>query len=385
MPGSTGPLTLLACAGACAALMMGPAVAACGDDSIASVAAVDPPKPQRTRPFVAGGFRPDQVIGNLACRFRAGQGNAAGTAIVVLPSGRSARFEVLDGKGRVFGGALPFRPNHYRLARHEDGAILAGFADLRLNSLVRRDRDTPEPVRIFRDGRVIYQAEKVWDFGLAPDGSAFFAIVPAADHTSRLVIHNLDQGIVHEHDLGFEYTSAFDDLPYIVHFSTTGTEVLLSPWEFGAGDTYFFFPIDGGSARKLPAEGLGYPVFESSDLGYFPSWPGDSRLTVIQKKKLHWNASNDKAEFADVWTRPIDLEHFFGTMSLSNDGRWLLLNAWSIHVLDTAAGEPVFEFPIAAALRPRAIRTTFDSAGAGTQQSAMSGRQAAPASLTAGY
>ena len=127
----------------------------------------------------------------------------------------------------MFGDALPFRPNHYRLAKHNDGSVIAGFADLRLNSLVRREEDTPEPIRIFRDGRVIYAADKVWNFGLAPDGSAFFVIEPDADRTSQLVIHNLAEGSEHQYDLGYKYTSSFDELPYGVQFSITGEQVMM--------------------------------------------------------------------------------------------------------------------------------------------------------------
>ena len=302
---------------------------------------------QPTRPLVKGGLTPSEVIGNPACLFQAGHGNAAGTGLVVLPAGRSARFEVLDGEGRVFGDALPFRPNHYRLAKHHDGSVIAGFADLRLNSLVRREEDTPEPIRIFRDGRVIYAADKVWNFGLAPDGSAFFVIEPGADHTSQLVIHNLAEGSEHQYDLGYKYTSSFDELPYGVQFSITGEQVMMVPSENGGGESFLFFPADGSASRTIPLEGPRYAIFESMKYGYVVVWQGKDQPNLIQKKQLRWNASKNEPESVDVWSRPIDLEHFYGTMSLSNDGAWLILNAWVIHVLDTSTGETVFTFPIA--------------------------------------
>ena len=260
-------------------------------------------------------------------------------------AGNSARFEVLDGNGRVYGDTLPFRPNHYRLAKHKDGTVLTGFADLRLNSLVRRGRDAPEPIRIFRDGRVIYEADKVWNFGLAPDGSAFFVIKPAADLTSQMVIHNLATGAEYRHDLGYEFTSAFDELPYVARFSTTSEQVMLLPWEHGSGDTYFFFAVDGSEPRTIPWEGIGYSIFESMNYGYFVTWQGEEQPLLITKTKLRWNVDQDQPERAVLWSRPIDLEHFYGNMSLSNDGAWLLLNSWTVHVLDTKTGETVFTFP----------------------------------------
>ena len=196
---------------------------------------------QESTPLAEDRFAPEDVIGNRDCLFQAGYGNAAGTGLVVLPGIGGYAFEVLDGEGRVFGDVLPFNPNHYRLAKDRNGSILAGFADLRLNSLVYRDEDSPEPIRIFRDGQLIYEANKVWDFGLAPDGSAFFVIEPTADLTSQLLIYDLEQGTQYQHDLGYAYTSQFDELPYTAQFTVTSNEVMMAPSPHGGSESHLFF------------------------------------------------------------------------------------------------------------------------------------------------
>ncbi|MCY3604945.1 MAG: hypothetical protein OXH45_04200 [Gammaproteobacteria bacterium] len=300
-----------------------------------------------TPPSTERNFAPDDVIGNRDCLFQAGHGNAAGTGLVVLPGSGGYAFEVLDGNGRVFGDVLPFKPNHHRLAKDGNGSVLAGFADLRRNLLVYRDEDSPEPIRIFRDGQLIYEAAKVWDFGLAPDGSAFFVIEPTAGLTSQLLIYDLEKGTQYQHDLGYEYTSQFNELPYTAHFTVTSNEVMMAPSAHGGTDSHLFYPVDGSAPRKIRLQGVGTRVFESLDFGYFVFGQGDGQPLLIQKKEFLWTTGVSEPKSLDVWTREIDLEHFYGDISLSNDGEWLLLGAWVIHVLDTSTGETVFTFPIA--------------------------------------
>ena len=142
---------------------------------------------------------PEEVLANPDCRVEAGWGMPAGdVALVVVPDRDGgepgARFAVLDDRGTLFGGELPFRPNHWRLGRRADGGVVTAFAALRLNSMVSRPPESPEPLRVYLDGGLAYESEKAWDFGVAYDGSSFFAVEPMAGAASRLVIHNLDLG-----------------------------------------------------------------------------------------------------------------------------------------------------------------------------------------------
>ena len=262
-----------------------------------------------------------------------------------MPSENGTRFEVLDGEGTVLGNSLPFWPNHYRLARHADGSIITGFGDLRLNSMVSRPQETPEPVRIFRDGELLYETEKAWNFGLAPDGSAFFVIEPEADSTSRLVIRNLDSGTRRQHDLGYEYTPVYFDLPYSFQFTATSGEVMMAPSGMtGHGNSHIFFPTDAGHRRKATLEGRGHVVFESMRYGYYVFWQGEDQPWLAQKKELHWGAPRTAPRITDVWSREVDLGSFYGTMRLSDDAAWLVLRSRETLVLDARGGDTVFSW-----------------------------------------
>ena len=245
----------------------------------------------------------------------------------------------------MLGDTLPFMPNHYRLARHASGSIITGFGDLRLNSLVSRPEDTPEPVRIYRDEDLIYETDKAWNFGLAPDGSAFFTVEPAAGSTSRLVIRNLHLGTEYQHDLGYSYTPVFNELPYGAEFTTNAAEVMLTPAFMSGGNSHVFFPSDGGHRRAITLEGGGAVVFESMRLGYYAFPQGSDYPVLIQKKEFRWGEPRNSPRTADVWSREVNLEDFYGNMSLSNDAAWLILKAGAIHVLDTQTGATVFAWP----------------------------------------
>ena len=300
---------------------------------------------KRVRRSVQGAFLPQEVIGARGCHLRAGRGNAAGFGLVVLPAEDGARFEVLDGEGRVLGDTLPFMPNHYRLARHASGSIITGFGDLRLNSLVSRPEDTPEPVRIYRDEDLIYETDKAWNFGLAPDGSAFFVVEPTSGGASRLVIRNLHLGTEYQHDLGYSYTPVFNELPYGAQFTTNAAEVMLTPAFMSGGNSHIFFPSDGGHRRAITLKGGGAVVFESMRHGYYAFPQGSGYPVLIQKKELRWGVPRNSPRTEDVWSREVNLENFYGNMSLSDDAAWLILKAGVIHVLDTQTGATVFAWP----------------------------------------
>ncbi len=330
----------------------------------------------------AVGFSPQSVIGNVNCRLLAGRGVAGDSAVVVLPTEDGARFEVLNGEGRVFGGSLPFAPHHLRLGKRPDGSVLAGFGDLRLNSRQFRGHETSEPVHIYMDGQLIYESDKTLDFDIAADGSSFFAHEPMAGNASRLIIRNLDLGREDHYDLGVnlspvnEFASDFSP-----RYSEGGLEVMFVPAyadAFGRGPHYFF-PADGGNARQLqvgerghdlissdgtpevmvPAQSSSSAVLASSESGYFADLLQDSArgfrtgagaktpgadIYRITRREFRHAAQN--VESVDDWSREIALMKFDGRMSLSDSGDWLAVHAWNLQVLDTSTGETVFEYPV---------------------------------------
>ena len=235
-----------------------PAAAAAGIDEAPPVqaeefaAASKPPlEPALPHPQQAWQeFEPSEVIGNLDCDMRAGRGRAKDAALVILPAPNGVRFAALDGQGTLFGDALPFEPNYYLLGRRADGTVLAGFG---ASSLAFWDPNSPEPVRIYADGRVLYETDKAWEFGIARDGSSFFVQEPLAGGASRLIVHNLDQSLEHHFDLGAKFTSADEyERQYGTAYSNDASEVMFRPAypdEFWTGE-HWFFPVDGGAVRR---------------------------------------------------------------------------------------------------------------------------------------
>ena len=351
---------------------------------------------------------PQDVIGNLDCRMSAGRGPASDTALVVLPvetaegKPRRSRFAVLDANGQVFGGVLPFRPNHWRLGKNVNGVVVAGFADLRLNSQEVRDPGTPEPVHIYADGQLVFATERAFEFGVAPDGSSIFLQEPSAGEreglaprmeeplpggVTRLVVYDLELGTEEHIELDARFSPAGGFFTgYRAAYADGGKEIVFSTAsedEFGAG-THRFFPVRGGPPREIQVgeetdsagaatirlEDATSTHLRSSREGYF-ALPTQRRLRrggtgvwrIVRRAFDHESEKEPSAGAAreraareglaprmgepvtEVWSRNVHLNSFHGMMSVSRNGAWLTLHAWNFQVLDAATGETVFAYP----------------------------------------
>ena len=287
--------------------------------------------------------------------------------MVTAPIEDGAKFAVVDDAGTLFTDALPFVPNHQRIGRRADGAVLVGFADLRLNSRTFRAANTPEPVLIYIDGQLAYGTDKAWDFDIAPDGSSFYVHEPIGGGASRLVIRNLNTREEAHFDLGFKYTPTNDyESGFGASYVADATEVVFSPTyasEPGRG-LHRFYSVTGdvrelkvGQAREPYAQADGaapriqiersYAVLASSRRGYFAKrgkrTDGGYRLWQLAGRDFQYGPSDVHVR----WTRELPLRGFGGHMSLSNDSRWLILGGWNFQVLDAATGDTVFEYPLA--------------------------------------
>ena len=314
-----------------------------------------------------GAFVPGEVIDNPDCRMLAGRGSASDVALVVVPTEKGSHFAVLDGRGEVFSDRLPYMPHHYQLGKRADGSVLVGLGDLRLNSKVFRDPAAPERMRIYMDGQVIYENAKAWQFAVAPDGSSFYVHEPLAGAASRLVVRNLDHRTEQHFDLDSSYTPHNDhESGFGSAYSTGSREVMFSPvYEYGRG-VHRFFPVvegevrevhvardireqmHGGSEDRVRIDGVSGAVFASSEEGYVampPSWRGQYWRGRQPWRIERRNLDHDADTTSVVWSREVDLDHFSSSMTLSGDGAWLALRAWTFKVLDTASGETVFEYP----------------------------------------
>lgn len=221
-----------------------------------------PPAPVAKAPIaprssVGEPFQPAEVIDNLDCVMAAG-GPENDTAVVLLPREEGAnpaeghRFAVLDGDGHLFGDVLPFTPNHKRLGRRADGSVVVGFGDLRANSKQFRPPDTPEPVRIYVDGQIVYSTDKADDFRIAADGSSFFVHELLPGGMSRLVVRDLDSGALEHIEMGQalkprnEYEGA-----YGMWYTRDFREVQVAPLHLDrASGTYRFYRVGGAKAAR---------------------------------------------------------------------------------------------------------------------------------------
>ena len=335
----------------------------------------------RPRPSVGEPFAPADVIGNLDCVMRVG-GPENDTAMVLLPGEQGAsargagslaegsRFAVLGKDGHLFGDVLPFTPNHMRLGRRADSGVVAGFGDLRANSKRFRAPDTPAPVRIYVDGQVVYSTGKAEDFRIVADGSSFFVHESLPGGMSRLVVRDLDSGALEHIEMGGalkprnEYEGA-----YGVWYTRDFREVQVAPLHLDrAFGTYRFYRVGGGEGGAVREVRLGESAggnfeqpaaasvrmpeahsawFASSDVAFFADRLAVGNLTAgepwrISRVELDYEEGVAKAR----WHRDIRFRGFNGRMTLSPNGAWLSLGAWTLRVLDTATGRTVFEFPV---------------------------------------
>ena len=255
------------------------------------------------------GLTPQDVIDNPECGMLEGIGPASKLALAVVPKPYGAQFVVLDADGAVYGGKLPFFPNHYRLGQHADGSVLAGFASLRPTTNYGLPEDSAKLARIYVDGQIIYENSKILEFDIATDGSSFFVVEALGGSSSRLVIRNLDEGTENHYFLGDDFVAASMKRPYSVHYSPDDEEVHIehlggnSSREMSIHD---FVPAkSGGSARRIRVEewsenDIAHIV--SSRVGYFAySVFGENKEKGYEIVKREFDWAHGKV--VDVWLR----------------------------------------------------------------------------------
>ena len=294
-------------------------------------------------------FSAANAANNIECKLSRGQKEARNLGVISVPSEHGLEFAVLDQTGKRLSDELPFRANKIRVGTTEEGSILAGFAELRLNSRIFKDRDVPQPIRIYQNKHVIFESDRVWDFDVAPDGASFVVHEPAPSGASRLIVRNLDAGKETHHDLGNRFTpqSAYEK-PYALKYSSNNEEVMFEPAyadSMGRG-THWFFPLDQGKPHRITVKDGRAAVFSNSSSLYFVDYtstvPGENqgRTWNVSRREL---SPAHKAEKL-LWERNIDLDYFYGTLILSPNGRWLGLSAWNYTVLSTDTGETKLKF-----------------------------------------
>ena len=252
---------------------------------------------------------PQLVIDSPDCLLVAGTGQASGLAVALasIPSEDTPWYAVVGEGGVLFGGYLSLGDGSARvdLGRRQDGAILMGFGTTDRTSM------------IVLDGQPIYEAEGVWDFEIAPDGSSFIAIEPLAGGATRLVIRNLDLGIEAHHDLGDLLGDGPDNH---VWYSADAAEAIVTD-----GVTHRFYPVDGGEPRvaHIQEQGRDYTVVRSHDVSY--RGREERELTRIARVEHRFGEDGGELETVEVWSRTFpyaEVGEPIEGLLVSDDGAW---------------------------------------------------------------
>ena len=323
------------------------------------------------------------MIDDPDCRFRAGEGPASGTVLFVLQGADAGRFQVRDRDRTLFGDDLPFVPRIYAIGKRSHGGVLVVLGDMRVH-----DRESQAPqlhghARVYLDGEIIYEHERLWNFGVASDGSSFYVVEPLAGETSRLVLHNLDAREEHHFDLGRQMTY-FDNhgRPYGVHYSSSMTEVVLAPdQEIGDSPrgTYWFYAADGSGPRVVrilsvdlpprsddalgnvdPRQVHDEPIlhggelrahqdrvhFVSSEVAYhLVDHSRDSGMFEVRKSMYLGYGEDGGPQRSDIWSWQMRGSYPHGLV-VSDNGSWVAVeDRHRIWALDADTGELVFAFP----------------------------------------
>lgn len=283
---------------------------------------------------------PEAVVAALGCRMVVGQGLGRDTAIVFVPVAGGAWFGVVHHGGVAFDGALPFVPDKLAFGTRADGTVLAGFGG-------------DGKLRVFHDGRAVFELGGYRYFGVAGDGSSFFAVETLADAASRLVVHSAGSRQPHHVDLGTALTDrGWYDASYSVEFD----EIAILPLHGNPDEVNRFFPVGGGQPREAIVKrrpsmlAKDIVVFASSEVSYHARNRGTDEPDRLG---LYWAISKVQRNFDDgtereeeVWSREL---RFFGPLNvhLSADGAWLAVHDlfWGVLLINTADGRTVFSDP----------------------------------------
>ena len=293
-------------------------------------------------------FRPEVVLDNPECRVRAGKGASSDLAVVTLPVGEWARFATLGADGILYAAALDFNPAQLRVARHRDGSVLTLLGErYTLEALL--GLPPLRPVRIFRDGELMYSNDGVRYFGLAADGSSFFVVEPLAAETSRLIIRDLERGGERHYDVGGRLTppAGGDGPAWWPRYTRDHRDVMLEPnYEENTQGSHYFYPVRRGDGtvrriRALDQPGVLWALFASRSVGYIATDITDLNPGFLLSREEFDSEIGDRVKWERV---VVDGASALG-MELSDDGSHLLLEGRHLTLVNAVTGGTVLEFP----------------------------------------
>ena len=290
-------------------------------------------------------FTPDAVLDNPKCRLRAA--DSLDTALVWLPTrGGGTRFAIVDGTGIRHAGEIPFRAAIFDIARRSDGRMLAFFWRVDRDEPGPTPLDAPRPLRVFLDGQLILSHETVLGADIAGDGSSYYLIEPMAGETSRMIIHQLDDGTERHYDLGSMFgRPGYSQPNWAIWYSQDNEEIMFYPPYEGIGTHHFYQVRSNGreprTVQTIENDRMIAASFMSSRTAYVTYAHGDG--FVLERQDIEWK-SDASPKVTARWSRslrPPDASAF--PFSISRDGRYLLTSGYVTTLLHTETGDIAFE------------------------------------------
>ena len=111
--------------------------------------------------------------------------------------------------------------------------------------------------------------------------------------------------------------------------------------------TYHFYPLETNNTRRVRIDDGWSALLTSSELGYFVNMPDKDKAKEFGDV---WKVSRRELNFEtglveSVWSKHVFVDTYGGSLEISNNGKWLLVNGWRVNVLDAKSGDILFEFP----------------------------------------
>ncbi|MCY4142086.1 MAG: hypothetical protein OXG08_00160 [Gammaproteobacteria bacterium] len=289
-------------------------------------------------------FETQELLSDTSCRMKVGAVETRGLAVVWIRRNRYTHFQVVDSNGVAFEGGFESRSirTKYQLGRNPQGDIILGFVE-------------NGDLHIVNNGLTIHsdhRSNSASDWGIARNGSRFFK-VSLHDSTKTIEVGNSQGKILKSRTLPLRQDE----------------RIMLASWPSQRQGHYFtrdyrdieFFSISEPNARTFysadskhnsPFEksrdltGLGTVRFESRNVAYMLSVERDERGFggKVSVTKRQWIERDSQEASNDLWTRSFDIPHLV-SMSLSKGGKYVIVHALNIHVLDSNTGESLLAHP----------------------------------------
>lgn len=255
------------------------------------------------------------------------------------------RILVVGPKGVIESIEADFRPNRLDLGQSDNGDVLVAFGNTRLGSKIDRGLTAEQPVQIFRNGSLEYASNQALDFGVASDASAFFVVESIGENETRLITRSFSSGAEFHYSLTGKLSSEAIEGNYSIMIGNTNKTVALVP-AADSGLPAIFFGMHSESEIELkPPERLSMvsAMYASESDVVYSIGSGDGRTTMV---RMRVDTSSEPFTMEQVWSREIPNIVLGGQTRLSPDGKWVLVNAEKIELLNADTGDSLFEWPM---------------------------------------